>query len=219
MTMTRTHCIAFVVIAALLAFTNHARAYVLWGADHQARAEALGKALHEEAKSLPLAAPPASNDATLTIWGHGDANSLAGMSDAQLVQLIVAWKTKNEALKTVEIVTCDARHNQDPAGLDGYAKRVATLLKDNKINVTVKALPQGQNSTDWSILWANSGSGTFCYITSPNQNSIVGTKMFFTDPRTNLNLNTACQSQVKQSAGYSILSGNFANLRHYLNPL
>lgn len=147
---------------------------ILWGQEHKDRAQALAAACHENAAdigSLPRSkdgiAPLACADATLSIWGHGDATHFSEMLDVECGLLISNWKKKNVNLTTVELITCDAQHNVTP--LAGYARRVQAFVNDQKAFVKIKALPAGQYADDRSILWANAGTATFCYLTAPSQ--------------------------------------------------
>lgn len=147
---------------------------ILWGAEHKSKAEALASAYGEQSAAVASLArsnegiqPLASADATLTVWGHGDATLFSEMLDVEFGVLIKNWKLRNSNLKTVELVTCDAQHNSVP--LAGYATRVAKFVQDTYKDIAIKALPIGQHKDDRSILWANAGTGTFCYITAPSQ--------------------------------------------------
>lgn len=147
---------------------------ILWGSEHEGRAKALATAVHEQAAdldSLPRGSGGIqaikNGDATLTIWGHGDETTLAELMDVELGALIQAWRALNPSLKTVELVTCNAQHNQNP--LAGYATRVAKFVERKYKDIAVKALPKGQHPDDFSILWASERTATFCYLTAPSQ--------------------------------------------------
>ncbi|MEZ4453158.1 MAG: hypothetical protein R3B09_27095 [Nannocystaceae bacterium] len=150
---------------------------ILWGNEHEARARALANICGEAADALANLSrsnegiqPPNCSDETLTFWGHGDAKEFCELVDIELCLLVRNWKRSKSTLKTVELVTCDAQHNMQPLG--GYARRVAQYMQANKIAVTIKALPRGQHSDDESILWANAGTRTLCYITAPSQRTL-----------------------------------------------
>jgi hypothetical protein len=147
---------------------------ILWGNEHKDRAEALAAVCREQASAvanLPRSnqgiEPLTSGDATLSVWGHGDAEHFSEMIDVEFGALICAWKKKNASLKTVELITCDAQHNTVP--LSGYAKRVAKFVQRTYSDITIKALPVGIHTDDRSILWASAGTATFCYLTGPDQ--------------------------------------------------
>lgn len=152
---------------------------ILWGNEHKARGEALAAACGENAFEVANLArsnegiqPVRCGDGTLTIWGHGNETSLAEMLDVELGALIHAWRAMNPALRTVELVTCNAQHNQEP--LAGYARRVAAFVERKYKDVTIKALPRGQHADDHSILWATNGNPvTFCYITAPSARTLT----------------------------------------------
>ncbi len=151
---------------------------ILWGNEHQARAEALAKAYHETSAGISSLSrgsegitASVSDDATLSIWGHGDATHFSEMMDVECGLLICNWKAKNKNLKNVELITCDAQHNIIP--LAGYARRVLAFITDRKVSVSIKAMPVGQHADDCSILWANAVTATFSYITAPSQQTFA----------------------------------------------
>lgn len=150
---------------------------ILWGKEHQARAEALAAICGEQSAAISSLSisnegtqPLTCADATLTVWGHGNSDYFSEMLDVEFGVLIKNWKKKNPALKIVELITCDAQHNIVP--LAGYAMRVAKFIQDVHKDIVVKALPVGQHPDDRSILWANSGTRTFCYLTAPSQETL-----------------------------------------------
>jgi hypothetical protein len=223
--MTRMPWIVCALALSLISSTQ-ARAYVLWGTDHEARAQQLATVLHEtsasvdDVRSYQRGGIPVSPNPTLTIWGHGDADQFAEMSVDELVSLIVQWHDKNKALSVVEIVTCDARHNQAGDGLDGYAGKVAQQLKAKKLNITIKALPKAPSSTASSVLWANAANGTFCYVTSSSQADIAKTNTYFSQHQ-NVNYNEACKADNFRapspiSSTLTANGGNFDILRRQL---
>lgn len=135
---------------------------ILWGKEHEARAENLAAAVNEEFRELSgmVAEPatiPKSSDATITIWGHGGPDTLADMSGEKLANFIKAWKQKNASLTTVELVTCDARHSPaDNDNRDTYTDKLMPYLisSADKVLVKVKALPRGGSRATTSILYA-----------------------------------------------------------------
>ena len=95
---------------------------IIWGNEHQARAQVLGAAVHEGDRAIASLsrgsdgiAALASTDKTLSIWGHGAPTTLAELTDVECGMLIVNWKNKNPQLSTVEFITCDAQHNAAPS--------------------------------------------------------------------------------------------------------
>ena len=146
---------------------------ILYGKEHRARAEALGLAYSEKVYAI-ADLPQSSNgieaidssDTTLSIWGHGGSTSFCDLKDVELGLLIQNWKKRNSSLKKVELITCDAQHNAQP--LSGFAERAAKYVARDYKDVTFFALPKGQYDDDRSILWANTGTKTFCYISAPS---------------------------------------------------
>lgn len=129
---------------------------ILFDNDHSNRAANLAKAVNERSASIAAAQaviPRKVIDTTLTIWGHGDPNSFAGLSPTALRDLIVAWQKSNPAVKTVELVTCDSRNTE--GGTDSFSdKLVPGLIANNKMIVKLRSLPRGGSKATWSILWA-----------------------------------------------------------------
>lgn len=201
---------------------------IFWGKEHEARARALATACNETAADI--AGLPVSNegvqvpvcaDATLTIWGHGTATTLAELLDVQMGLLIQSWRARNSALKTVELVTCDAQHNQNP--LAGYATRVAKFVNRKYSDVVVKALPKGQNTDDYSILWASPNPPAFCYITAPSQTTFDRANQLFKtlESQKNYDLGAVSTDMAKartlaEPNNFTVMSSTLGHLRPML---
>jgi hypothetical protein len=132
---------------------------ILYDADHLHRATNLARVLKEQTASLASLQGghtiPPSPDQTLTIWGHGDPQTFAGLNAAGLHAIIQAWKTRNPKLNTVELVTCDARHIQDGQSSYSFTDQLMPLLiGGGRSSVLVKTLPRGGSKASWSRLWA-----------------------------------------------------------------
>jgi hypothetical protein len=200
---------------------------IIWGNEHQARAQVLGTAVHEGDRAIASLsrgsdgiAALASTDKTLSIWGHGAPTTLAELVDVECGMLIVNWKNKNPQLSTVEFITCDAQHNAAP--LMGYARRVSLFVKDRLKNTSLsfKALPVGQHPDDSSILWANTGTSTFCYITSPSKPTFDHANSLLSGlsaaNNNNLSLVGSAMSKSRglaQPNDFSVIYGGFNELR------
>lgn len=109
---------------------------------------------------------------TLIFWGHGESSSMCGKSVVDLCKVIADWKKLNPKLKTIEIITCNARHAKGKAA--AYVDKLKNHLKwDPRIrgtfSMTVKALPVGVGGKHnvWSILLAHGATGSWVYITAP----------------------------------------------------
>jgi len=160
---------------------------ILWGHEHQQRATNLAHAVKENfADIAPLVAGPAtipkSADTTLTIWGHGGPDSFAELTAPALATFIRAWKTKNPTLNTVELVTCDARHSDDPNNRDSFTDKLLPLLIANsKVLVKVMTLRRGLSSTTRSELWATelAGSTGYYFITADNDAALASALSIF----------------------------------------
>ncbi|WP_345980906.1 hypothetical protein [Sulfurimonas sp. HSL3-2] len=205
---------------------------ILYGNEHKDRVEALATVLHEESRAVASLArssdgivPVESADAILTVWGHsGDATKFSEMLDVEFGVLIQAWKKKNPSLKSVELITCDAQHNTVP--LAGYAKRVAKFVEEKYKDITIKALPVGQNPDDRSILWANAGTRTFCYITSPSQETFnhANQRLQALGPTYHNDLSEVGNAMAKERElstpnNFTVNFGGFNNLRASLNVI
>lgn len=105
---------------------------------------------------------------TLAFWGHGDRYRLCGKNVNELFSVIKAWKSLNSDLKTIEIITCNARH---AVGGDPFASRLKAkfgFLSGTR-GMVVKALPVTVtgSANAWSILLAETIHNSWCYITAP----------------------------------------------------
>jgi hypothetical protein len=204
---------------------------ILYGdQDHQQRATNLGAAYNEKVSALQNLSQSSNgiealvcSDATLTVWGHGSDTKFSTLVTTEFCKLVENWKKKNNQLTTVEIVTCDARHHND--ALFSYATSVAKYMAANKIAVAVKALPIGQYANDVSILWANTTTNTFCYITAPSAATLAQANARLTYwedvTRKNYNLNLVAAEMAKERTlaapnNFAVVGGNFNNLRSYL---
>ena len=108
---------------------------------------------------------------TLTFWGHRDAYRLCNLTPDQIFTLIKDWKRLNPNLNTIELITCNARH---AVGRDPFANRLKSKfgIMSGTRGMMVKALPvtvTGKNNA-WSILLAENGHNSWCYITAPGAN-------------------------------------------------
>lgn len=105
---------------------------------------------------------------TLTFWGHGDSFKLCGQTADQIFSLIKGWKKLNSGLKTIEIITCNARHAVGGIPFVNQLKSKFGLLSGTS-GMVVKALPvtvTGKNNA-WSILLAETNFKSWCYVTAP----------------------------------------------------
>jgi hypothetical protein len=147
--------------------------HILFEADHRNRASRLALA-NPGATSALIDMPPGrmpGNLDTLAFWGHGTMVSLCGKDPAQMAELIKKWKQANPDLKTVELITCNARHFV--GNEDSYANRLKSALRSGVLsstrNIKVLGLPVsvGGISNAHSILLADWQSNTWVYITAP----------------------------------------------------
>lgn len=141
--------------------------------DHGPRGRALAQVSGAGSGYIETAVPTPKSIDTLTLWGHGDAAKLCGMDAKDISEVVKKWKAVNPGLKTVEIITCNARH------ASGGGKAFVDQLK-NKLHgfrsstrdVQIKGLPVavGGKSNAWSILLAEPTHKSWVYITAPGAN-------------------------------------------------
>jgi hypothetical protein len=195
---------------------------ILFGDDHYGRGVALAAAVGENAMfwGPNFAIPSDVPDSTLTVWGHSGDGYFCRRTNTEFCALLSVWKAANPKLTTVEIITCDARH----AILDymsAYGESIDKFLKIKKINVTVKAFPKGMRPTDSSLLYADGQSRTFCYVTSSDNESFAEISRLVVGSNEN-NLVTLAATLAKlikfqPPYAFTIVGGNFENLRTYLS--
>lgn len=171
---------------------------ILFEGDHKLRADTLANSLANDALSDPVDKKPVkvAGLKRLVFWGHGDKGSLCHKPARDIVQLIKDWKSLNDGLKTVEILTCNARHFTDTTAGDVVPeKHLKSLLthmdKDKRIDnsmakqikrglkysiypsvrkLKLLAMPVsvngGHNQT--SILYWDGNTTSWCYVTGAN---------------------------------------------------
>ena len=151
---------------------------ILYGHKHDQRAMnlagALGNARHDDINRAPTKVPGLD---TLLFWGHGDAWKLCEQTPDQMAAIITKWKAKNSGLKTIEIVTCNARHST--AGMEPFAQALKAKLRAGFMsatrNVKVKGLPitVTGSANAFSVLLADPGTNTWAYVTGPGTDDSV----------------------------------------------
>lgn len=152
--------------------------FIVWGEpDHKVRATSLAQACATTAAAISDPARQIAGLDTLVFWGHGTARKFCGLSPEDFVQRINVWRTINPDLKTVEILTCNARHTEN--GRDSYTDKVVTTLsrRPNKVadKVNFRALPVCTTPSGkvchYSILrWHK--SNTWAYIAAPKKDEL-----------------------------------------------
>ncbi len=153
---------------------------------HMTRAKVLAQTITTDAEYASIDTQAKSNAITTIIfWGHGDSYGLCGKTDDKLTEIIQKWHKKNKStLKTIEIITCNARHSQtgiQPAFVDALSEKTLTKrvkLKRIKIKLRdalkIKALPamdlplnkQGVRHA-YSVLLAETETNTWVYLAAP----------------------------------------------------
>ncbi|MFO7855749.1 MAG: hypothetical protein R6V44_11110 [Paracoccaceae bacterium] len=141
---------------------------VIWGEDdHKARAQTLANACAAQAQAVGRKPKKVSGLDTLTFWGHGDASKFCGLDADEFVDFVSAWRKANSGLRTVEMLTCNARHRQGTYG-DSYTERVATKLTTKHDGIRFRALPvatsAGGRTCEFSILKWHPGTTTWAYV-------------------------------------------------------
>jgi hypothetical protein len=144
---------------------------VIWGeSDHETRAKSLATAYATTARSVGEGASKVAGLDKLVFWGHGEISKFCGLRAPEFVKLVGQWKSANDGLTTVEMLTCNARHRQ--RGSDSYTEQVVNELsrKKNKKadKVKFRALPVATTNSgktcDWSILKWHGASATWAYV-------------------------------------------------------
>ena len=149
--------------------------------NHEARARALSTVVPGSTVGAINPNPNANDDLvkpshlggleTLIFWGHGTLSSNCGMSADAMVKYISKWKKNNSKLKTVEFITCNARHSDGK--LDPYINMIKAGLKagfmSSTRDIVVKALPVSYvgSARAYSILLAEATTKSWVYITAP----------------------------------------------------
>ena len=196
---------------------------IMYGKDHFDRANTLATTVGEKAAGSSVLSDqrfiPKTPDWTLTVWGHGGPDTFCEMANISFCEGIKAWKKMNPTLKTVEIITCDARHNAYDY-LSSYAKSVAKYVKLNGIDVAIKALPAGQATTGESVLWASANTSSFCHIDSLDSNGYnwANQRLQTLLPQFQDDCNQASQELAKEAKNhrFSVIGGYFGSLRGIL---
>ena len=147
---------------------------LLYTRDHATRGEALASVTPGCRHGLIDKTPPKKIHKlhTLVFWGHGDAARFCDLDARGLVRLIGKWRVRNPGLKTIEIITCNARHctYEDP-----YVEKVKRLFKGRArlftFGLTLRALPVsvGGIKESFSILLAEPVHKSWAYITAPGK--------------------------------------------------
>jgi hypothetical protein len=149
---------------------------VIWGQDdHQVRAKALATAYSTTAVSVRDPVQVIGGLDRLVFWGHGDTSHFCGLTAREFVELVGAWRKRNPGLKTVEMLTCNARHRQ--TSTDSYTDQVVTALRRRVSKwadmVNFRALPvavtPSGKTCDWSILKWHPASASWAYVAAPTR--------------------------------------------------
>ena len=138
---------------------------------HGPRAQALAKISKGSCDDINTVARAIVGLDTLTFWGHGDQHKLCSKTPQELFALIKSWKQLNPRLKTIELITCNARHTITGSPFANSLKSKFGILSGTR-GMIVKALPVtvSGKSNAWSILLAETTSNAWCYITAPSSN-------------------------------------------------
>lgn len=147
-------------------------ALVIWGEeDHKTRAKALATTYNTTAQSVDQKPKKVKGLDTLVFWGHGDTSKFCGKTSGEFVDLIGAWLKSNPELRTVETLTCNARHRQG-GHTDSYTEQVVTELGRKNVakkqgKITFRALPVAtapNGICQFSILKWHPASATWAYV-------------------------------------------------------
>jgi len=154
--------------------------YILYEHDHENRAKALTG--HMPYCQLVTDAVKVVPDlTTLIFWGHGGTGFLCGLSPKEAADKVKAWREMNKKIDTVEIITCNTRHSSSGSlpFVDQFRIKLGFLLRRS---LKVKALPirMGPDGVQGdSILFAGYETKTWCYLTTPNESSLLFMRKVF----------------------------------------
>lgn len=143
--------------------------------DHGTRAKILAQATGGTYSYIETNVPtPKPGLDTLILWGHGDPTALCGLHANEMAEVVKRWKAVNPAIKTLEIITCNAGHAAK--GSKAYAIQLKSKLhgfRSSTRDITLKTLPTavGGRSNSWSILLAEPTYKSWVYITAPGANA------------------------------------------------
>jgi hypothetical protein len=152
---------------------------ILTPQDHAARGHALAS-VTPGSRMAPIEAPPIPANPpggaidTLTLWGHGEQYKFCDRTGADIARLVGEWKKVHPQIKTLELITCNARHFTTHT--DAMADQVKTGLRSGFMNacrdIAVKALPVTVSGkfNAWSILLADTTTKSWVYVTAPGVN-------------------------------------------------
>lgn len=137
---------------------------------HDARAKALATTLNTTSESVQQSPRHISKLERLIFWGHGDVLRFCGLKSEEFVDLIAAWKKKNDKLSTIEMLTCNVRHRQG-SWPDSYTEQVVSKLTKKHRDLTFRGLPVAKSANgktcQFSILKWHPGTATWAYIAGP----------------------------------------------------
>ena len=196
-------------------------------ADHEARAKALASVSPgSQCGSVKISGIQKPGLDTLVYWGHGDATHFCGLTAEEFVADVSAWKKWNRGLKTVEILTCNARHSTTDLS---FTSRVKPLLKKKYSDITFKAMPMGMGTYGahtWSILTVHVPSKTWYYVTGggakDTDEMFPASVLVETEAKKHGNNFATAGAAVEvanPSRKFGLKYGTFANLRAALTPI
>lgn len=209
--------------------------HILYQNDHLARAQALAAVngcQSSEVNTPPRAIP---NLDTLVFWGHGDILKLCTKTPAEIKQIVRDWKVLNGGLKTVEVITCNARHGTGT--IEPYISKLKTALHGTSImsktrGMVLKSVPVNVQGSvgGYSILLADAPSSSYCYITA--KSDTTGGDSYMMQAQWDLkliakscgdNLAIAAPKLEAQYHGkprnFTMNYGTFQTLRNLLSPI
>jgi hypothetical protein len=146
--------------------------HIIYQADHKKRAEALQAAnpgsLISEVGDTPFGRGSVD---TLVYWGHGDAYKFCTMEADAFLANIRAWQKMNPNIRTVEVITCNARHGFEGAEIRAsFTDQIKKQWRKKFSGMIMKALPMGVSKgqvNSWSILKYQDTTKTWYYVTAP----------------------------------------------------
>ncbi len=143
--------------------------------DHKARAEGLQEVTPgSKSEEITVTYRPTTIAGlhTIVFWCHGDPTQLCDINPSAMVTFLQRAKSANPGLKTVEMITCNARHYSPVLTSRSYVdqvKRGMSGITSSLRGITLKAMPLGATGSReaFSILLADAGTKSWVYVVAP----------------------------------------------------
>jgi hypothetical protein len=156
---------------------NDVDALVIWGDDdHEVRAKSLATTYATTAVAVDSKPKKVKNLDTLVFWGHGVQTAFCGLTPDAFLDLVASWKKLNSNLQTVEILTCNARHqqgNHTDSYTDELLKKTTTKHSGLRFRAMPVAVTKKPEPCQFSILKFHAASSTWAYVGGTGTNDTL----------------------------------------------